>query len=242
MLGGNHIHLYLDRRFDTLCRSICRASHTDRQVAQAIVAKNPLDPVRKVRDHHTKCCLATATTHSSPLTNLDLLLVCREINNEAALLPFQTNTFICGSSPSLHQFGRRLIPIQKQAVVSISLYATGRLERTQIAKFTGLQHLTVLMEAQAFKVYRSPSFYLQLPSFPHEIFRTLNFKGWKSAVICILDKHPGTGLSKASEFEEQAREWEKLLLEPWDEQAHQARLAAERKGSLRKGEVRSYRV
>lgn len=106
--------------------------------------------------------------------------------------------------------------------------------------FTGLQHLTIF-GALLDRPYNA--ILARMLLFPDYILKCLNFRGWKSAVICVLDEDLDTDQPKASkDFEQLARVWEKRLTVPWDPQAIQADLAAERKASLRESKVQSHRV
>ena len=247
-LCGYHIHVFQDSR--GLCRRLCMATHTDREIAQGIIAKDLSNKSSALTDNHAPCQLGKSPPTDYPRLPLSLLVVCRDINYEAALLPYQLNTFVIGSpegnvsgAATLGELDRRLIQAQKAAIASISLSPTAHVERSRIEKFKGLQHLTVFGGVSLKLIWWNPLLAATRHFFFDVTAKALNFKGWKSVVICVLDKDVDTDHpSASSEYEKRARDLEQQLLVPWDEEAYRAELAVERKGSLRKGKVQSYQV
>lgn len=223
VLGGHHIHI--SPYGDGLLRSICIARHTDREVAQAIGTGECLESEHGILDLHDDCfsAILDSRTRIGVRIDLALLVVCREINYEAALLPFQINTFVFGNfntadsaGEGLRTFDQRLIPAQRNAVVSISMKTTTHLECKHIIKFDGLQDLTIL--GNAFRAGRlRHSLVGELDSSCLErIAEALNFKGWKSMVIGVVNELGEEFDKETNELQQQAREIERKLLLPRD--------------------------
>lgn len=78
---------------------------------------------------------------------LSLFRTCRQVYQEAALLPFRLNSFSIHRGGTLFEFLNGLIPSQQRAIRQITIVCTGSpstLSTTLIQKLAGLRSLTLL--------------------------------------------------------------------------------------------------
>lgn len=66
---------------------------------------------------HSRCCVKALPRHG-----LALLLVCKQLYTEAALLPFQANNFTFGRPRDVRSLVERLTPIQQRSIADVTLY------------------------------------------------------------------------------------------------------------------------
>ncbi|KAK5726816.1 hypothetical protein LTR15_002705 [Elasticomyces elasticus] len=87
-----------------------------------------------------------------PHITLGLLQVCRQIHQEAALIPFTSNHFIFGSAWGLVDFTRLILLNQARAIQNVTLVAgtasfhADRVHRVLESKVRGLENLTIFLE------------------------------------------------------------------------------------------------
>lgn len=98
-------------------------------------------------------CLCNSHVEAAPVSQAtDLLLVCRQVHQEAALIPFASNHFCFHCIPSLQWFVKILAPSQIRAVCSIMISVpsdTGTiLTRSELKSFTGIGFLAVNFEIE----------------------------------------------------------------------------------------------
>lgn len=81
--------------------------------------------------------------------SLSLLGVCKQIHQEAALLPFTLNTFLCTRLGDLAKFSGRLIAYQRPAVAHLDMCLDSsrlwvfKTDQARLAKLTGLKSLKI---------------------------------------------------------------------------------------------------
>jgi len=113
VLGGRSIEVRDYGRCSTCC-----AAHEDLDRALNIKAGNRQ---QIMQDHplHVDCFVLHKPAKIG--LTLSLLLACRQIHQEAALLPFATNNFVFQSYSALRIFLRRLVTGQARQIASISI-------------------------------------------------------------------------------------------------------------------------
>ena len=80
----------------------------------------------------------------SPALPLSLLQVCRQVYNEAALLPFHCNTFECNNRTTLEVFVSKLTQFQLTGLTSLTITDPLPFDDLRFAtQFTGLKALTI---------------------------------------------------------------------------------------------------
>ncbi|KAF7190311.1 hypothetical protein HII31_08642 [Pseudocercospora fuligena] len=117
----------------------------------------------KITENLELCCnLHKRCFRADQQYSTALLQVCREINTEAALLPFSGNTFVMTMAGSLGAFLEGLHIKQRKAIQSIHLQhsaAVGRIAKlggNMTTHLTGLRHVTVGMSCYHFPHMRQP--------------------------------------------------------------------------------------
>ncbi|KXT17434.1 hypothetical protein AC579_5728 [Pseudocercospora musae] len=114
------------------------------------------------RDLKLCCTLHQRCLEADQQYSTALVQVCREINTEAALLPFSGNTFAMRMAGSLGAFLEGLLIEQRKAITSLHLQhnaTIGRIARlggNVTTHLTGLRHVTVGMSCYDFPRMRDP--------------------------------------------------------------------------------------
>ncbi|KAF2171443.1 hypothetical protein M409DRAFT_50881 [Zasmidium cellare ATCC 36951] len=147
-----------------LCRSACVADTTDEDYMQKIQAEGEelrrRDHTRWIERHHRCRHALHDGTHlhirayTRPL-DLALLSVCRQLHAEAALLPYQENTFTSTRFSDLQRFITTLVPSQLHAIQHINIcYAYHQSDNSQPSienklrtAFRSLKSLTILLHS-----------------------------------------------------------------------------------------------
>lgn len=161
VLGGNEIHVRIVAKTQNariknrkLQVFICTAD-LDEGSAATMIRRHSGHDFSNLSDwyrRHEQCGVVRYINTSSIPTpiyfhGLNLLGTCAQIHSEAALLPFQTNTFIFDSKISFHTFCKKLVAVQLQAVTTISLEAEVfyRFEEklATVRDMTALQRVTI---------------------------------------------------------------------------------------------------
>ncbi|KAF7189140.1 hypothetical protein HII31_09562 [Pseudocercospora fuligena] len=102
-------------------RSICQRDTTELEDARAYKACQEAKNQETFTQRHSKCQLSGGGSKPTSDFSLDFLRVCRQIHQEAALMPFQDNTFIFDDIIDLEGFVEFQIPAQVAAIQHISL-------------------------------------------------------------------------------------------------------------------------
>lgn len=143
----------------------CVADENDAEIAKAVAKwSSEPQPVKWI-DRHGECCkenpseasgIETSTTSIAPQAkrpvDLDLLLACRQAHQEAALIPFLSNTFIFGGyyvNPM--EFTQQLLVRQRRALANIVIEEPHLVAKSSkyfrskalLPKLTGLRRLTI---------------------------------------------------------------------------------------------------
>ncbi|KAK4896240.1 hypothetical protein LTR27_005762 [Elasticomyces elasticus] len=106
--------------------TVCQATVSD--VEAGVLAQIPLPEETDVfkdtySKRHTKCCYDLRRVQY-PRENLNVLRVCKAMNEEAALIPFKTNTFIFARPLALELFLKSLTKKQRSGLHKLQLTAT----------------------------------------------------------------------------------------------------------------------
>ena len=108
-----------------LARSACRREESEKQEAVNIKAAHDTEQQDGYHIRHAAC--NHANQHSMKINkksntgmNLALVLTCRQIHNETALLPYHNNTFSFEWIIDLEAFIKHLVPTQVAAVQNIA--------------------------------------------------------------------------------------------------------------------------
>ena len=151
-----HVHSSMLKGRPIVLHRVCAAEVSDDETARMIKEHNKGDDAPEwfatfdVRHQHCSFWSYNAQARGSGLS-LRALAVCRQIHQEAALLPYQRNTFSFDSLNSVAPFLQSLYSAQAHAIESISLAGSGgRITRTLQGlirtKLKGLRSLTWFIE------------------------------------------------------------------------------------------------
>lgn len=142
------VHVYPSRKVGT-----CKEAFDDEEDAVRLQTSTATKIVKSHTSRHRHCTTQNFTKAAKTTLALDLLRTCRQIHQEAALLPFKCNLFSLRSVGDLDRFIGALVTMQAQAVERISLvlpasiFHTPASFRTQtLDKLTGLKALTAFIE------------------------------------------------------------------------------------------------
>ncbi|KAK3614087.1 hypothetical protein LTR22_027897 [Elasticomyces elasticus] len=123
VLGGRTVHILLRAHLrDTyiLDHTCCKSHEDTLDVITNIRRADTLTEMQDYETTHDASCWGPARER----LNLGVLSVCRQIHQEAALLPYQENTFVVAIS-ALRDFLSSLMPAQSNAITSLVLYTEG---------------------------------------------------------------------------------------------------------------------
>lgn len=132
MLGGKTIHITAGLNWQDnvseIRHTICNNVIGDKDDALACKAKNQVEPQSSYSQRHLLCGpLAIPGDEQLPIS---ILQTCRQIHQEAALLPFTDNTLSFRSGQALEAYVKSILLFQARAIRSITfapkLYASGR--------------------------------------------------------------------------------------------------------------------
>lgn len=127
-LGGADIHISC--QFSTVNHSLCKVSLFGRNIPQAKSRTRQRLARPGWVEQHAVCIrnrhgfpppLGTEVAHYRRRVDFSLLWTCKQIHQEAAVLPFTLNTFIFSDVQDLHNVARYLPHSQKHALTSIAL-------------------------------------------------------------------------------------------------------------------------
>ncbi|KAK5715760.1 hypothetical protein LTR17_016670 [Elasticomyces elasticus] len=167
LLGEKTIHVssHTTKGSPVVVHSICKIPGHSGQMANTIKRHNALsgaaESFEKYETSHYDCLSFHAPR--VPLETmagvLPVLQVCRQIHQEAALLPYQLNNFMCAGTEWLGPFLQTLVPAQAYAIENltfsnISTHNTLTFQRLVKAKLRGLKHLTCFAEFSHHRLYQ----------------------------------------------------------------------------------------
>lgn len=190
---------------------VCVNDRTDRDIAMDIKASNQ----HKHPDYdtfHRECCRYPL---SRARLKLSLLRVCRQVYDEAALLPFKYNTFSIESFDALVPFLKSLVPSQARAIKSITLpFACDRKDASESAliksKLSGLQHLTCFVVMDNTLLERHFEMYARLrKSMADYLIQFGRFASLKTAAVVAYNHK----MLEPNDDSEYPVDYERLL--PW---------------------------
>ncbi|KAK4556800.1 hypothetical protein LTR86_006371 [Recurvomyces mirabilis] len=141
---------------------ICKCDTPDSELLKRLRAprepmhEKDLYPERDLyAEGHAGCTPESHLHHDSQrLLPTAILQVCRQIHEEAALLPFRGNIFAAASLTSLATFAQHLLMEQARAIIEIVVYthdtpdpSTKTMAKTLITRLRGVERLTVFKPA-----------------------------------------------------------------------------------------------
>ncbi|KAF2162118.1 hypothetical protein M409DRAFT_27498 [Zasmidium cellare ATCC 36951] len=140
-LGNSTIHLWTDPKTHQQRYTVCSAKKcTEGLLEHVTKAKRPF--YSTFRKYSYPC------NDKEPIRlPLQLLQTCRQVYEEAALIPFSTNRFQVGDE-AFREFAYRIMAFQKRAIKSLSLLlglAWGSIEKHVAMGFRNLQELKVVV-------------------------------------------------------------------------------------------------
>ncbi|EMC92089.1 hypothetical protein BAUCODRAFT_151541 [Baudoinia panamericana UAMH 10762] len=157
LLGGKTVHMYLphslwERSVRRPCHSICSSSTDDAAEARQIIRYNEglgtSEGFKLYSDRHSDCSLDGELRNPLPV---QILATCRQIHQEAALLPFHQNHFEFAVFADIAWFAKTLFPAQTHAIRSVvlshahSMYYTSTFDKLVKSKLRGLTQFTCFM-------------------------------------------------------------------------------------------------
>jgi len=118
---------------------------------------------------------------------LQFLGVCRQIYQEAALIPFATNTFCFHDIGSMRRFTKSLMPRHARAITSVILaisgYERGNIGLPMLSRLGGLRDLTFILDGSALPY--KPSNCVRLFNLGLDIFRLSALTALSAAKVKI---------------------------------------------------------
>ena len=222
VLGGELLHIGVswntkDNR--AACRrttvTICKADVDDCEAAATIRASVDVREIPSYAKRHRKCKNIVYGDRMQYSNITRLLQTCRQIHEEAALLPFQANTFDFESKESLMAFQRMTLRIQQRAVQTFSLSPCSLGERSSIvAAFKGLQILQVFLKIPPAMDPNCMEVQAGILRHYVGVFRSLKLT---SATVCIYEsgdvcRYHGTANTRPEPLNELSAELEAKLL------------------------------
>ncbi|KAK5128873.1 hypothetical protein LTR85_000206 [Meristemomyces frigidus] len=135
-LGGKTVHVYgyNDHRRQRVYHSICRASADDPEVAAASMTalqEGMQDPawLLNYEDHDQECLHHSVPNWRAANSQLPLSLLraSRQVHQEAALIPYQHNTFAFVHFNTVGPFLKTLVPAQARAIEQLTVADTDAL-------------------------------------------------------------------------------------------------------------------
>lgn len=218
VLGGHEIHILADEYI--VRHQVCSHNVTLREEVESIV-KAGTEIGQRTWQHHHHLSGVVAETRS--LLSLGLLVVCRQIHAEAALIPFMANAFSFSSGVVLHHFARHLIKDQKQAITSIGFIlghpddvgGTHYPTAFDLKKLSGAKHLTVVADIATPNtapdiVKKNAQEYFDW------IGKVQKEGGWESVVVAITAEAEvnrwGGRIASQGGFQAETRELERKLM------------------------------
>ncbi|KAK5128828.1 hypothetical protein LTR85_000161 [Meristemomyces frigidus] len=154
VLGGQTIHVCVDSKWDwesktvkyRIGHSVCCSKVSDEEAAQAIRYADDLTDVPKFATRHEQCHLNIDKRDKRRHLHLSLLQICSQIHREAALVPFQDNTFTITWNGDSSVFFKRLVPRQLRAITSLNVYGQcGFFPSVPKPVVTGLTKVTAIL-------------------------------------------------------------------------------------------------
>ncbi|KAK3678722.1 hypothetical protein LTR78_001175 [Recurvomyces mirabilis] len=148
---------------------ICKCDTPDSELLERLRAQIHVKDLYPERDLYAKChadCTPGRGAHydSGRRLSTAILQVCRQIHEEAALLPFHGNIFAAASLTSLASFAQHLLMEQARAIVEIVIYThetydpnTKTMAKTLVTRLRGVEKLTIFKPARDAYRYSSLS-------------------------------------------------------------------------------------
>ena len=104
---------------------MCANDKSDYEIAGEIKGSGPLESHPNYRALHGSCLYEHPVHLPQAELSLDLLRACRQVHQEAALLPYQDNRFSFDGTGDLSRFLMKLIPSQARAMTNITIVESG---------------------------------------------------------------------------------------------------------------------
>ncbi|KAK6390048.1 hypothetical protein LTR65_005859 [Meristemomyces frigidus] len=139
VLGGQTLHIYSHTHYDHGSKR--RIRNSGHHICCA----------KSYRERHSKCHFEPEEHSMGSRIDLSLLEVCSQIHREAALMPFQYNTFAMDDSVYQEPFFERFVPAQIRAITSLSWYSRYGIFLSKLKpRFAGLTKLVAIMRLQPY--------------------------------------------------------------------------------------------
>jgi len=158
LFGGMTIHIKADSSRGPIAHAVCRSPLRDEDLAQIInrlqhqsISKTGLPRIRiRTPSAAHKNCTWSGFNHR---LSLSALRACRQLHQEAALFPYQHNTFSFNSLEYMIPFLNGLVLAQARAIEKITVYYIhdyGNKTFTQLLtrKLKGLKHINILVDCK----------------------------------------------------------------------------------------------
>ncbi|KAK5703762.1 hypothetical protein LTR97_002775 [Elasticomyces elasticus] len=169
LLGGKTIHVrsYTSKGSHIVIHSVCKIPGHSEETANTITRHNALlgaaEHFDKYEPLHSDCVSfhAPRLPLETMASMLPVLLSCRQIHQEAALLPYQLNNFMCPSMEWLGSFLQTLVPAQAHAIEDLtfsntSTHHTQTFQKLAKTKLRGLKRLTCFVDFSHYTLYWGP--------------------------------------------------------------------------------------
>jgi hypothetical protein len=134
--------------------TLCRANIKDGEAATTIRNETHATEIASCAQRHKDCVTGSMVVPTQDANirqySVAWLQTCRQIHEEAALLPFTLNNFILSDLDDIHYFPARLMRTQRKQIHSITLgtdtmYPT----RKQATMLEGLQQVTIFIDQRS---------------------------------------------------------------------------------------------
>lgn len=219
MLGGEHLHVNTLLRGVPTC-FVCRDGETAIALGGECHDDCHLPPLESPKESGPSASVPSKAVR--PI-DVNLLLACRQIHQEAALIPFTKNTFRFGTLATSLVFVRELLARQRAAITNIAvlepywaLHSYCPTRRGLFAKLPGLKHVRISMSVWVEEpTYAWPSV-KDLKMRLEEVQKALNGRSLAQLTIDVTvgnHRRPGEEILKRLEpYKQLAREAEKAIM------------------------------
>ncbi|KAK4892266.1 hypothetical protein LTR27_009275 [Elasticomyces elasticus] len=158
LLGEKTIHIrsHTTKGSHVVMHSICKIPGHSEEMANKITRHNALSGAAENFDRYEQLhshCISRAplVPNETMAAVLPVLRTCRQIHQEAALLPYQLNNFMCPSTERLSPFLQTLVPAQAHAIENLTLSDTSThntlsFQKLAKTKLRGLKQLSCFVD------------------------------------------------------------------------------------------------
>ena len=212
VLGGKRIHV---RPREDGRPTVCKINLADKDMGdlvdahQSDVANNRKAPTKGWIARHEACVDHRGQDLPVEPFCLSLLQACKQIHHEAALLPYQLNTFVFPRVYILYSFVKALHDSQKHAITALALY-TAEIPVYKITGWGSLEKLASLTTLTLIVETHTPSQERDEEAAVSALSRIFSEQALNAVRVCafvVRDAHPGVSPRMESMRIQKRRKW-----------------------------------